>query len=56
MKDVHEDYRIASLAWIEEFGGEPPGVCVCSTCTGESVSDLGPSLADLVLGASAWDR
>jgi hypothetical protein len=50
---------MSSLAWIEEFAAEIPslGGCTCPECMGgEQESDLGPSLASLVLATSGLGR
>ena len=49
---------LSSLAWFEEFGVDLPalGGCACTECTGDTVSDLGPSRASIVSGTSALCR
>ena len=57
MKHHRERQPLSSLAWFEEFGSPPElGGCVCSECTSDSGSDLGPSLTSLIWATSALDR
>lgn len=55
---MHGYTDLLSLAWVEEFGGEQPGVgaCMCEDCVGQRNADLGPSLASVVSGTFALVR